>query len=73
MSNVTYSPNHRQAGTPMINILSTLRTATNLCKNVLLAELFGINGNSYKISTPSDTSMFAYTHILQNTEMVVGQ
>jgi hypothetical protein len=30
LSNVSYSPSHRQAGTPMINILSTLRTALDV-------------------------------------------
>jgi len=33
----------------MINIQSTLRTATNLCKNVSLALLFASNGNSYTV------------------------
>jgi len=44
-SSVTYSPSHRQNGTPTINIQSTLRIVTDLCKNVSLAELFGNNGN----------------------------
>jgi len=46
LSNVTYSPSHRQAGAPLLNIQSTLRTAPDLCKNVSLAILFGSNGNS---------------------------
>jgi hypothetical protein len=33
---VTYSPDHRQAGAPTINIQSTLRTAPDLCKTVSL-------------------------------------
>ena len=45
LSTVTYSPSHRQAGAPTINIQSTLRTAPDLCKNVSLAVLFGSNGN----------------------------
>jgi hypothetical protein len=35
----------------MINIQSTLRNAPDLCKNVSLAVLFCINGNSHAIST----------------------
>jgi hypothetical protein len=48
-----YSPSHRQAGDPVINIQSTFRTTPDLCKNVLLAVLFGSNGKSctvFKIS-----------------------
>jgi len=47
LSNVTYWAGHRQAGAPMTNIQSTLRTATDLRQNVLLALLFSSNGNSY--------------------------
>jgi len=47
LSNVTYWAGHRQAGAPMTNIQSTLRTATDLRQNVLLALLFGRNSNSY--------------------------
>jgi hypothetical protein len=63
LSNVSYSPTHRQAGTPMINIQSTLRTAPDLCKNISLAVLFGRNDNSYTISMQSD--MCRCTRILQ--------
>jgi len=52
--NSTYSPSHRRAGTRVINIQSTLHTASDLCKNVSLAVLIGSNGNSYTVSTPSD-------------------
>jgi len=34
LSNVTFSLSHRQAGAPVINIQSTLRTVADLCKNV---------------------------------------
>ena len=34
MSNVTYSSRHRQSGTPVLNIQSTLRTAPDLYRNV---------------------------------------
>ena len=50
MSSVIYSPSLRQAGTPMINIQSTLRTFPNLCKNISLALSFVSNGNSYAVS-----------------------
>jgi hypothetical protein len=63
LSNVTYSPSHRQAGAPLINIQSTLRTAPDLCKNVSLAVLFGSSGNSYTIFTQLD--MCIYTHSSQ--------
>ena len=70
MSNVTYSPNHRQAGAPMMNIQSTLRTSPDLCKNVSLASLFSNKGNSYAVSTQSD--MWICTHVFHNTETLVG-
>jgi hypothetical protein len=68
--NVTYSPSHRLTGAPIINILSTLRTAPGLCKNVSIAILFGSNGNSYTVSTRSD--MCTRTHILNNIEKLIG-
>ena len=71
LSNVTYSPNHRQASAPLINIQSTLRSASNLCKNVSLKVLYGNNGNSYTVSTQSD--MCIQTHILHSIETLVGQ
>lgn len=55
----------------MINIQSTLRTASDLCKNVSLAVLFGSNINSYTISTQSD--MCICTRIPHNVETLVGQ
>ena len=70
MSNVTYSPNHRQAGAQMMNIQSTLRTSPDLCKNVSLASLFSNKGNSYAVSTQSD--MWICTHVFHNTETLVG-
>ena len=73
LSNVTYSPNHRQASAPLINIQSTLRSASNLCKNVSLKVLFGNNGNSYTVSTQSDMCLCIYTYILRNTEMLVSE
>ena len=36
LSNIAYSPSHHQAGGPMINNQSTLRTAPDWCKNVSL-------------------------------------
>jgi hypothetical protein len=54
----------------MLNIQSTLRTAPDLYKNVLLAELLGSNDNSCTVSVQSDTCI--YTHILPNIESVMG-
>ena len=68
---MTYSPIHSQAGTPVINIQSTLRTAANLCKNVSLTVLFGSNENSCTICTQSD--MCVCTRILHNVETLVRQ
>jgi len=50
MSNVTYSSSHRQAGTPITDIQSTLRTAPDFCKIISLAVLLGSVGNSYMLS-----------------------
>ena len=36
LSNATYWHSHRQIGAPVINIQSTIRTATDLCKSVAL-------------------------------------
>jgi hypothetical protein len=49
----------------------TLAIAPDLFKTVLLAVLFGRNGNSYTTSTQSDK--FIYTQILNNVEAVVEQ
>jgi hypothetical protein len=45
LSDTMYSPNCCQAGSPMINIQSTLHTTLDLCKNDSLAVFFGRNGN----------------------------
>ena len=83
MSNVTYSPSHRQAGAPVTNIQSKIRTAPYLCKNNALAVLLGSNGNSYTTSTQSEMYMYVYiyihihththTHILHNIETLAGE
>ena len=52
-SGAMYSSGQLQACTSVINILSTLRTDPELCKNVSLAVSFGSNRNSYTISTQS--------------------
>ena len=54
LPNVTYSPSHRQAGVPVINIQSTLRTATDLCTNISLSVLFCSNGDSYTVFAQLD-------------------
>ena len=61
-----YLPSHRQAGTQIINILSTLRTVHDLCKNISLAVLYGNNRNTYTVSTQSGVCM--YTYYLQNRD-----
>jgi hypothetical protein len=68
---VTYSSSHRHAGTPVINIQSTLCTTHDLCKNFSLTVSFGSNRNSYTISTQSDICI--YTHVLHNIETLAGQ
>jgi hypothetical protein len=64
VSNVTYSPGHRQTGAPMINTQSTL-------EKFFIAVLFGSNGNSYTVCTVSD--MGTDTHVLHDIETLVGQ
>jgi hypothetical protein len=68
---MSYSPSHWQAGAPVINIQSPLRSAPDLCKSVLLAVLFGTNGNSYTISRQSGVCI--YMHILHNIETLVAE
>jgi len=55
------SPSHRQTGALVRNIQSTLRNATELCKNVSLAGLFSSNGNSYTISTQSHICIYRHS------------
>jgi hypothetical protein len=69
LPNVTYSPSHRQAGTPVINTQSKLRTAPALCENVSLAVLFGSNCNSYTIYT----IRYVYVYTCHNKGKLVGQ
>ena len=71
LSNVTYSPSHRQTVAPVVNAQSTLRTATDLRKNVSLAVLFGSDGNSCSLHTVRYVYIL-YTHILHNIETLVG-
>jgi len=55
----------------MINIQSTLHTASDLCKNVLLAVLIGSRGDLYTICTQSDMSIYAL--ISHGIETLVGK
>jgi hypothetical protein len=84
LSNVTYSPNHRQTGDPMINIQSTLRTATGLCKNVslqcyLIATVIRIQSVRCQMCVCVCMYIYIYiyiythTHIIYNIEKLVGQ
>jgi hypothetical protein len=52
--------NQSHAGTQMINIRSTLRTAPDLRKNVSLTVLFGSNGTSHTISTQSYVYIYIF-------------
>ena len=45
LCNISYSPSHRQAGAPVINIQLTHNTTPDFFKNFSLAVLFGSNGN----------------------------
>jgi hypothetical protein len=60
---------------PVINIQSTLRTATGLCQNISLIILFGSNDNSYTVPRQSGVCMYVcmYTHIHHNVERLVRQ
>jgi hypothetical protein len=53
------------------SLKKTFPTAPHLFKTLLLAVLFGRNGNSYTPSTQSDK--FVYTQCLNSVEAVVGQ
>jgi hypothetical protein len=55
---------------PQWHNLLTLHTTPDLCTNVLLAVLFGRNGNSYTVSTRSDLCIYTLAH---NKEKLVGQ
>jgi len=55
----------------MINIQSTLRTATDLCKNAALTDSFGSNDNSYTFSMHSDVCV--YIHMFFTIETLIGQ
>ena len=67
----TYSPCQPQAGAPVINIQSTLRTAPELCTNVSLAVLFSSNGSLYTVSLQSD--MCIHIHIFHIIDTLVEQ
>jgi hypothetical protein len=66
LSNVMYSPSHRQDGASVTNIQSTIHNPPDMCNNISLAVLFGSNSNSYTVSTLS--GMCVYTHILHNRD-----
>jgi hypothetical protein len=62
LCNITYSPSHRQASTPMINIQSTLRTAPDVCKNVSLAVIIQII-HIQSVRSLICAYIYIYTHI----------
>jgi hypothetical protein len=55
----------------MTHIRVTLPIASDMCKNVTPAVLFGSNGNSYTITMQS--YMCTYTRIFHNIDTLVGQ
>jgi hypothetical protein len=55
----------------MIDIQATLCTVPDLCKNALIAVLFGSNGNSCAVCTQSD--MCIYAHIPHSVEKLFGK
>jgi hypothetical protein len=61
-----YSPSHRQAGAPVINIQSTIHTATDLCKSVPLAVIFGSNSKHIQ-SLCSHMCVYIYRHTPTHT------
>jgi len=56
-----------------MNTQTALGTAPDLCKNVLLAALFGSNGSSYTVSKQSDMCVCICTNVLHNIQKLVGQ
>jgi hypothetical protein len=48
---------------PTINIQSTLRSASDLCKKYFTAVLSGNNGNSYTVCTQSDVYIYIYIYV----------
>ena len=51
LSKVTYSSGHRQPSAPVIKYPVMRSHGFQFYKNLLLAVLFGSNGNSYEISS----------------------
>jgi hypothetical protein len=58
----------RQSGTQMI-MSGEPFNALKLCKNILLAVLFGSSGNPYTVSTLSDMCTYTYSAL----QKLVGQ
>jgi len=65
LSNVTYSPSHRQAGAPVINTQWTLRTARDLRTNASLAVKYYLVAKViYLQSLRSKICVYIYIYIL---------
>ena len=84
LSNIAYSPSHHQAGGPMINNQSTLRTAPDWCKNVSLQYYLVIHiqslGNQIVcvcvcvyMCVHTHIYIYVYAHILHNIERDAGR
>ena len=69
MTNVTYSPSHRQTGAPMINIQSTLPTAPDLCKIVSVGvSYYLVTTVTYIQSVRSHICVYIHTYSSQYKE-----
>jgi hypothetical protein len=70
---VLYSPSHRHAGAPMMNIQSTFRTAPDSCKKVSLALSYYLVAMVIHMQSLRCQICVYNTHILHNIETLVGQ
>jgi len=61
VSNVTYSPSHRQTGAPMINIQSTLRTAPICVRKYVSLHYYLVATVNHIQSVHSQTCVHIYT------------
>ena len=65
------------AGTPVINIQATLRTAPEFCLKIFYSQCYLVATVIHIQSLKSDMCVFTriciYTHILHSAEMLVGK
>jgi hypothetical protein len=70
--NAIYSPSHRQASTPMINIHSTLRTAIDFAK-MLHSQCYFVRMVIHIQSVSSQICVYMYVYIFHNIETLTGR